>query len=68
LWPSIAKKTGPPEEIITNERNTSSFRIDAAMQGALQMIVEELELKGRVKLADDCSEMLVEEDEPASPQ
>ena len=43
-------------------------RIDAAMQGALQMIVEELELKGRVKLADDCSEMLVEEDEPASPQ
>ena len=43
-------------------------RIDAAMQGALQMIVEELELKGRVKLADDCSEMLIEEDEPASPQ
>jgi hypothetical protein len=31
---------------------------DAAMRGALQLIVEELGLAGRVTLSDDCTELI----------
>jgi hypothetical protein len=46
------------------ERQRSAIQqIDAAMKGALQLIVEEHELRGKVTLSDDFAVLIVTEQE-----
>jgi hypothetical protein len=45
------------------QRNKQMIQqVEQAMRGALQLIVEENELKGKVTLADDFTELIIEEE------
>ena len=49
------------QKLFFERQKQAIIRLDAGMQGALQMIIEEMGLKGRVRLSDDCTEVIEEE-------
>jgi len=58
--------------LLTEKQKTFFLRqklvMNASMQGALQLLIEEMGLTGRVRLSDDCSELIEEENEnPPAP-
>lgn len=57
----------PKQQEFFRQNKMAMQQIEAGMKGALQLIMVEAELKGKLTLADDCSELIIEEEGAAAP-